>query len=200
MAITIDGGYKDAFANVLPVLEKHNLHATFFIVPECIGKERTIGGKPIECLNWKEVHEIFESGMEIGLLAYEGKGIKNQYDEESVKKSISKSMEILRSNSDLKIKYCAFREGLPKKSLWNFIQTLGFEAVFTQCPTFKRANTAGIGRIQIDDDDNNIFLTKISNAYLFFKDKRSWKYIRKYKIDRLAHRISETWNWIKGEE
>ena len=32
--------------------------------------------------------------------------------------------------------------------------------------------------------------------YLFFKDKRSWKYIRKYKIDRVAHRISEGWKKI----
>jgi len=52
-------------------------------------------------------------------------------------------------------------------------------------------------KIQIDDDDHNILLTKISKAYLFFKDKRSWKYIRKYKVDNLAHRISETLARIK---
>lgn len=199
IAITIDGGYKDAFCNVLPVLKRHNFHATFFIVPEYIGKERTIKGKPIKCLNWGEVCEIFRSGMEIGLLGYEGKGIKNQYDEQSIKDSISKSLGLMRSNFDAQIKYCAFKVGLPGKSLWNFLQHLGFQAVFTQCPTNQRPTPAGIGRIQIDDDDHNIFLTKISNIYLFFKDKRSWKYIRKYRIDRLAHRISETWNRIKGE-
>ena len=59
---------------------------------------------------------------------------------------------------------------------------------------------AGIGCIQIDDDDHNIFLTKISKLYLFFKDKRSWQYIRQYKIDRLAHRISETLDRIKRDK
>lgn len=199
LAITIDGGYRDAFCNVLPVLKKHNFHATFFIAPEYIGKERAIEGNPIKCLSWEEVHELVLSGMGIGLLAYEGKGIKNQYDEQSIKESISKSLGLMRSNFDTQIKYCAFKEGLPGKSLWNFLQTLGFQAVLTQCPTNQRPSPAGIGRIQIDDDDHNIFLTKISNIYLLFKDKRAWKYIRKYKIDRVAHRISEAWNWIRGE-
>lgn len=56
-----------------------------------------------------------------------------------------------------------------------------------------------IGRIQVDDDDHNIFLTKISKTYLFFKDKPSWKYIRKHGVDKLAHRISETLNRVLGD-
>ncbi|MBW2206204.1 MAG: hypothetical protein JRG79_04780, partial [Deltaproteobacteria bacterium] len=50
----------------------------------------------------------------------------------------------------------------------------------------------------MDDDDFNIFLTKVSRTYLFFKDKRSWKYIRTYKLDRVAHRLSETLDRIRG--
>ena len=199
IAITIDGGYKDAFSNVLPVLKRHNFHATFFILPEYIGKERTIKGNPIKCLNWGEVDEIFSSGMEIGLLAYGGKGIRNHYNEQAIKEDVFASMKLLNSNLTSEIKYCAFKVGVADTALWNFLQGLGFHAVFTQCPTYQRRTLAGIGRIQVDDDDHNIFLTKISNIYLFFKDKRSWKYIRKYRIDRLAHRISETWNRIKGE-
>ncbi|MBW1613875.1 MAG: polysaccharide deacetylase family protein [Deltaproteobacteria bacterium] len=42
IAITIDGGYQDAYMNVLPVLRKDKFHATFFIIPECIGGERKI--------------------------------------------------------------------------------------------------------------------------------------------------------------
>jgi hypothetical protein len=43
-------------------------------------------------------------------------------------------------------------------------------------------------------------LTKISRTYLFFKDKRSWKYIRRYGFDRAAHRISETMDRLRGVE
>jgi len=198
LAITIDGGYRDACTNVFPVLKSHDFHATFFIIPECVGGERKIKGNSIACLNWNQVNEMADSGMEIGLLAYEGRGIKGRYDEESVKQSISDSLKIIAENYSGDIRFCAFKEGVPEKPLWNFLRGRGFQAVFTQCPTNRRPGLSGIGRIQIDDDDHNIFLTKISKIYLFFKDKRSWKYIRRYKIDKLAHRISETLNAIRG--
>ena len=199
LAITIDGGYHDAFTNVLPVLKKYHFKATFFIPPEYIGKERTIKEEPIKCLSWGEVSEIIRSNMEIGLLAYEGRSIITRYDEDGIKESVSKAMKIMKMEIDTPIKYCAFKEGVPEKSLWEFLHGQGFHAVLTQCPTNRRAANDGIGRIQIDDDDNNIFLTKISRTYLFFKDKRSWKYIRRYKIDKVAHRMSEFWNWVKGD-
>jgi peptidoglycan/xylan/chitin deacetylase (PgdA/CDA1 family) len=198
IAITIDGGYKDALTNVLPILKKHEFPATFFIAPAFIGSEQLINGLPIECLNWNEVHEIFRSGYDIGLLAYEGRGIKDQNNEEAIRGSILKSLDLIKSSSNLQVRYCAFKDGVPAESLWNFLKGLGFQAVFTQCPTNQAPTPAGIGRIQIDDEDHNIFLTKISDTYLFFKDKPSWKYIRRYHLDHVAHQISEAWNKITG--
>jgi len=198
IAITIDGGYEDALTNALPVLKEHQFPATFFIAPAFIGSEQLIKGQPIQCLNWNEVHEIFRSGYDIGLFAYEGRAIKDQNDEESIKEGIVKSLELIKSSLNVQVRYCAFKEGVPGESLWNFLQGLGFQAVLTQCPTNQPPTLAGIGRIQIDDDDHNIFLTKISDTYLFFKDKPSWKYIRRYRLDHLAHHISEAWNKILG--
>ena len=198
IAITIDGGYEDAFTHVLPVLRKHNFPATFFIPPGFIGKERSIKGHPIKCLTWSELEEIARGGMEIGLLAYDGMGIRQYYDEQVLKDGIINSLNIMKIQIHGEIRYCAFKEGVPGTSLWKFIQSLGFQAVFTQCPTNQPATPSGIGRIQIDDDDHNIFLTKISSTYLFFKDKPSWKYIRRYHMDKLVHHLSDTWNSIKG--
>jgi len=196
LAITIDGGYRDAYLNVFPVLKKRDYPATFFIVPESIGKDRFIKGKLVKCLNWEELKEISDAGMEIGLLANDGVGIRHHYDEKLLKDNITHSMNVIRNNFLNEIRFCAFQEGLPRTFLWNFIQSLGFQAVFTQCPTNQQSTPAGIGRIQIDDDDHNIFLTKISNTYLFFKDRPSWKYIRRYKLDKVIHHLSEGWNRI----
>ncbi len=194
IAITIDGGYEDAFTHVLPVLGKYNFPATFFIPPGFIGEERSIKGHPIKCLNWSALEDIAHDGMEVGLLAYDGMGIRHHYDEQVVKDSIANSLNIMRNKIVGEIRYCAFKEGVPGTSLWKFTQSLGFQAVFTQCPTNQPATPSAIGRIQIDDDDHNIFLTKISTTYLFFKDKPSWKYIRRYHMDKMVHRFSETWN------
>ena len=198
LAITIDGGYRDAILNVAPVLRQYRFPAVFFIVPEFIGGERTITGNPIRCLTWKEVRELAENSFTIGLLANGGRGIKFPYDEEAVKERIAAAMESLHANISADIRYCAFKEGVPGAGLWAFIQSQGIRTVFTQCPTNQRATLAGIGRIQIDDDDHNIFLTKISKPYLFFKDRRSWQYIRRYKLDRLFHRLSEWVNSVRG--
>ena len=199
LAITIDGGYQDAFTNALPILKRHNFQATFFIPPESIGRERIINGSSIKCMTWDDVREIIQSGMEIGLLAYGGRGIKRKYDEGAIKEDVERNMEVMDKQIGPRIRYCAFKEGVIGESLWRFLKNQGFHGVFTQCPTYRAVGNDCVGRIQIDDDDHNIFLTKISMTYLFFKDKRSWKYIRKYKVDKLGHKISELWNFIKGD-
>jgi len=197
LAVTIDGGYRDAILNVAPVLRQYRFPAVFFIAPEFIEGERTIRGKSIRCLTWQEVRELNESGFTVGLLANGGGSIKSPHDVDVVKGRIAVAMKSLHANVNTEIRYCAFKEGVPGTDLWAFIQSQGIRAVFTQCPTNPRATVAGIGRIQIDDDDHNIFLTKISKTYLFFKDKRSWQYIRRYKLDRLFHRLSEWVNRIR---
>ena|SRR3989304_2937932 len=197
LAITIDGGYEDAILNVAPVLRRYRFPATFFIAPEFIGGERMIKGKPIRCLTWKEVRELTETGFTIGLFGNNGKGIKLPYDEEAVKVQIDTAIKSIHANINSDISYCAFKVGVSGAGLWDFIQSRGIRAVFTQCPTNQSVTAAGIGRIQIDDDDHNIFLTKISKVYLFFKDRRSWKYIRRYKLDRLFHHLSEWINSIR---
>jgi len=199
IAITIDGGYRDALSTV-PILKSFGFKATYFVVPEFIGLESKIKGEPIECLTWDEVAKIKSQGMEIGFFAYGGKSIRMGYDDTTVKNSISETLKIIDRRIIPGIQYCAFKEGVPKRPLWNYIQEQGLQAVFTQCPTRCGVSTQGIGRIQIDDDDQNIFLTKISKTYLFFKDKTIWKYLRKYKVDKVAHFVSDTWNWIKGEK
>jgi len=199
MSLTIDDGFRNAVTDVLPVLQRHAFHATFFVIPEYIGGHQTVGGISIPCMDWHELDAIAQAGMGIGILACKGRGIRKQYDDAYIRESVISSLEIMNDTCHGPIRYIAFREGVPEPPLWQFLQSRGIEAVFTQCPTNRRASLAGIGRIQIDDDDQNIFLTKISRTYLFFKDMPSWKYIRRYNIDWLAHRLSDMVNRMTGK-
>ena len=47
LAITIDGGYRDAILNVAPVLRQYQFLAVFFIAPEFIGGERGENEDPV---------------------------------------------------------------------------------------------------------------------------------------------------------
>lgn len=47
LAITIDGGYKDAFSNVLPVLKRHDFHATFLSCPSISARKGQSKANPL---------------------------------------------------------------------------------------------------------------------------------------------------------
>ncbi|MCB0163488.1 MAG: polysaccharide deacetylase family protein [Anaerolineae bacterium] len=57
-ALTFDDGFESDVTQVLPVLQKHKLPATFFISPDLIGQPGY--------LTWKHVRILAEAGMTIG--------------------------------------------------------------------------------------------------------------------------------------
>jgi peptidoglycan/xylan/chitin deacetylase (PgdA/CDA1 family) len=58
IALTFDDGYADAYTDVLPVLKRYGLVATFYIVTNFIGQPGY--------MTWEQVVELRDAGMEIG--------------------------------------------------------------------------------------------------------------------------------------
>ncbi len=56
--ITIDDGYRSFLTGAMPILEKYNVPATLFINTETVGSG--------DYLNWQEIRNIKEKGIEIG--------------------------------------------------------------------------------------------------------------------------------------
>ena len=105
---------------------------------------------------------------------------------------------MLEDQLGTEIRYFGVKEGVPNRKIRDLLVSEGYRSFLTQCPTNRRPDLYSVGRIQVDDDDFNIFLTKISQTYLFLKDKKSWRHIRKYRLDRVAHRLSETYDRLRG--
>jgi peptidoglycan/xylan/chitin deacetylase (PgdA/CDA1 family) len=59
VVITFDDGYRDNYENALPLLLKHGMVATFFIVTDFIDEERP------EYLTWEMVRAMAAAGMSI---------------------------------------------------------------------------------------------------------------------------------------
>jgi len=57
IALTFDDGYADAYTDALPVLKRHGLIATFYIVTNFIGQPGY--------MTWEQVAELRDAGMEI---------------------------------------------------------------------------------------------------------------------------------------
>ncbi len=196
ISLTFDNGFSTIYSEVFPVLDELQLPAVVFISPNNIGHSKTIANEHISFLTLDELREMAACNMTIGVYEDDKRNV-NYVQEDVLKKHIVEYKKMLEDKLGTEIKYFAAREGVPNNHIKEFLKSEGYKAFFTQSPTNKRNDLFSIGRIQIDDEDFNIFSIKISKTYLSFKDRRSWKYIRKYKLDRVVHRMSEAYNRIK---
>ncbi len=198
ISLTFDNGYKDFHENVFPILTQNQYPATILISPSKVGKSVTIETTRVDHLSWSTLEELRRNDIIIG--AYEDSAWNiNDIPEEVVREHIVEYKKILEDKLGEEICYFGVKEGVPNPAIRDLLIAEGYRAFLTECPTNRKPDLYSIGRIQVDDDDFNIFLTKISRTYLFFKDKKSWKYIRDYSLDKLAHKISETYDSLRGK-
>ena len=197
ISLTFDNGYMDFYEYVVPLIFRYSLPVTMLISPEKVGKSVKIGGSEVPYISWSILRELADNNITIG--AYEDYtwNIKN-IPENLFRRHIIDFKKSLEDKLGIEIRYFGIKEGVPNHKIRNLLISTGYKAFLTECPTNRKPDLYSIGRIQVDDNDFNIFLTKTSKTYLFFKDRRSWKYIRKYKLDRVAHHISETYDRIRG--
>jgi peptidoglycan/xylan/chitin deacetylase (PgdA/CDA1 family) len=58
VVLTFDDGYEECATVILPILQRHNITATFYIVPGLVGQPGY--------MSWEHVEELHHAGMEIG--------------------------------------------------------------------------------------------------------------------------------------
>jgi peptidoglycan/xylan/chitin deacetylase (PgdA/CDA1 family) len=197
LSITFDGGYADVHTNVLPTLEKYGIKAAFFIAPSLIGNSRMIRDHALPCMDWEQVRSLAEKDMVIGHYGCNGRTF-TRVPKEEIEEDISIAKPLFEKYLGTQPTYYAVNEGIPESAAIQVLKENGYTALLTKSPTNQGPSHYAIGRIQVDDEDLNIFLTKISETYLLFKDSPYWKYIRKYGLAKTFHHLSEFYNSIRG--
>ena len=196
VALTFDNGFMDFYEQVLPVLVEYEYPATLLISPDKAGTVISVGEESVPYLTWEKLKQLANHNITIG--TYEDMELNiNKIPEAVVQDHMLTYKKQMKEQLGRKIDYHGVKEGVPNAEIRNLMISKGYRAFLTQCPTKQKPDHYAIGRIQVDDEDFNIFLSKISATYLFFKDKESWKYIRKYRLDRLVHRLSEAYNRLR---
>jgi peptidoglycan/xylan/chitin deacetylase (PgdA/CDA1 family) len=197
ISLTFDHGYASFYDHVYPLLKETGTPATVLISPGKVGKTVPFQDGTVAHLHAHQLREMADNEIAVG--AYEDTAWNiNEIDPGTVRRHIRQYKGRLEDITGREVKYFGVKEGVPSTKVRDLLIASGYEAFLTQCPTHRSPDPYAVGRIQVDDDDFNIFLTKISKTYLFFKDKRSWRYIREYKLDRVAHRLSETLDRLRG--
>lgn len=199
LSLTFDNGFADFFESVYPILSSYGFPSTLLISPEKVGSSVTINGAGISYLSWPDLKALSQSGL-VTIGAYEDHAWNiSQIPEATIRSHIVDYRKALEDRLGAPVRYFGIKEGVPNQGVRELLISEGYRAFLTECPTNKKPDLYAIGRIQVDDDDFNIFLTKISRTYLFFKDRRSWKYIREYSLDKAFHRISEAYDRVRGK-
>lgn len=196
LTLTFDGGYQDAYTTVFPTLKELGLPATFCVGVNDVGGSIDLGGVDVPCLEWDQVREIADDGFEIAAYTLSGRIYHpdNPEMEERLISEIREAAEVIPEKTGRPLRYVSVREGIPGRNVHKVLKDTGIEAFLAKCPTRRRPHRYSIGRIQVDDDDPNIFFVKISRNYLRFKDSRTWPYLRRLRVTHLAHRISDIIN------
>lgn len=198
VSLTFDNGYQDFCEHVFPQLANHHLPGTVLVSPPKVGKSANVGESQVRYLSWSTLNELMNHNITIGAYEDSARNI-NDVPQDLVRKHIIEYKKALEEKLGKEIHYFGVKEGVPRHDIRDLLISQGYKAFLTECPTNRKPDIYSIGRIQVDDDDFNIFLTKISRTYLFFKDKKSWKYIREYRLDKAAHKISETYDKLRGK-
>ena len=93
--ITVDDGYKSFYTKALPLLRRYGFTATLFISTE------TVGAK--DFMNWTEIREIQELGIEIGNHSHSHPYFLNSSSSEiyvNLRKELLQSQQLFREASE----------------------------------------------------------------------------------------------------
>ncbi len=70
LALTFDDGFENFHRTVLPILARHHFTATVFVVSGFMGRrcgwEKYAGIPDLKLMDWRQVRECYQEGMEIG--------------------------------------------------------------------------------------------------------------------------------------
>lgn len=155
--ITFDDGYKDNFINAVPILEKYQATAIFFIPVDLINKEM----KGLLIMNWEEIKEISRNSLfEIGSHGLTHRKLHKLTIEE-IEKEVKVSKKILEENLGVEIKNFAYPFGRYNEVVLKIIRDSGYKYGFSIKP----------GRLSKKIDKFQIPRFGIDNfSSLFFKD------------------------------
>ena len=165
VAITLDDGYENNYIYAYPVLKRHKIPATIFVVADLAGKEGF--------MTWDEIRELSDSGLvEIGSHTVSHYWL--QYlDDKLLKHELEDSKEIIETRLGREARFICYPMGSYDERVKQAARHAGYRAGFATKPTriLPNHDVYEIKRVRISPAANNLFVfwIKASGYHAFFR-------------------------------
>jgi len=122
VVLTFDDGYGDFYSQALPLLKRHGFTGTLFMTTGWIGKE----GEKKRMLNWRELAEIEQAGIEIGAHTCKHPQL-DQLPESEIREELYVSKSLLEDNLGLKVPGLAYPFGYSDARVRRVARDAGYD-------------------------------------------------------------------------
>jgi peptidoglycan/xylan/chitin deacetylase (PgdA/CDA1 family) len=121
VVLTFDDGYGDFYVNALPLIKQHDLTATIFMTTGWIG----LDGVAKRMLNWTELAEVAEQGIEIGAHTCKHPQL-DQLRERELREELSASKNLLEDKLGFAVPGLAYPFGYSSRNVRQMARDLGY--------------------------------------------------------------------------
>lgn len=172
LAITFDDGYRNFYSNAYPVLQKYGFTATMYLPTAHIGDTNRVF-KSKECLSWREVRELKNSGISFGSHTVNHPQLYSLSMQE-IREELTTSKAVIEDKIGSKIDSFAYPYAFPEtdKRFKSDLRQMLFEAGYQSgvCTTVGLAGPVSdplfLERLPVNSaDDERLFRAKLRGAY-----------------------------------
>lgn len=121
VVLTFDDGYGDFYDHALPLLKQHELTGTIFATTGWIG----LDGKAKRMLNWREIDELIEYGIEIGAHTIKHPQL-DQLPRQQLREELSASKKLLEDKLGRAVPGLAYPFGYSNARVREMTRELGY--------------------------------------------------------------------------
>ena len=148
--ITFDDGYVDNYNNALPILKKHGMRATVFVVPGFTSVQPNY-------LTWEQLKEMEKNGFSIQSHTLNHRALEELPDDE-IRAELLNSKTMLEKNLGHPVDFLAYPTGTYNLHIAGIAKDVGYKAAYTikYGEVDKGSNIYALERIPIFQTENTM--------------------------------------------
>ena len=169
VAVTFDDGYGDIYTTVFPLVQKHNIPVTVFLVTEWVGKK--------EFLSWEAVREMSKAGVEFGSHTKNHLYLPSVSSPRILEEEIHGSKELLEDRLGKEVSLFSYPVGGFTEEVKERVQKAGYRAAMTTNRGKQKAkrDLYALSRIKMTEASTPFWILRVktSGYYEQFKRKKN---------------------------